>query len=159
MPREATALLIFLSAIFYIISFLGSVLPSSFGSWKESDSPLLVTRSMKHCEAARIKSNAMTVFTARCLECKAPGVVLTLYNSIVRLHPEHAVQLWFSHYRKDIEFLERVERRDIKIITSLILQPIEERLKKFNAFYLEKRRLRDLLHVCKYFKKLSDVDH
>ncbi len=63
----------------------------------------------KHCKSACKKANTMLEFTARNFEYKMPGVMLTLYNSLVRPHIEDAAQVWSSNYKKDIELLERLQ--------------------------------------------------
>ena len=130
---------------------------------EESDLGVTISSDLKHtkhCKAACKKANTMLGFIARNFEYKTPEVVLTLYNSMVRPHLEYAVQFWSPNYRKDIESLERVQRRATKMIPSLRAQPYEVRLKRLNLFSLEKRRLRgDLIQVYKYLNKFSNVDH
>ena len=92
----------------------------------------------KNCKSACKKANQMLGFIARNFDYKTPGVMLTLYNSLVRPHLEYAVQFWSPNYNKDIELLERVQRRATKMIPSLRALPYEERLKKLSLFTLEK---------------------
>ena len=130
---------------------------------EESDLGVTISSDLKHtrhCKTACKKANTMLGFIARNFEYKTPEVMLSLYNSMVRPHLEYAVQFWSPNYRKDIESLERVQRRATRMIPSLRALPYEERLKRLNLFSLEKRRMRgDLIQVYKYLNKLSNVDH
>lgn len=97
-------------------------------------------------------------FIARNFEYITPDVMLSFYNSLVRPYLEYAVQIWSTIYRKIIDLLERIQHNTTKIISTLRVQPQEERLKR--SFTQEKRRLRgNMIQVLKYLKMFNNAHY
>ena len=129
---------------------------------KEKDLGVLVTNDLKpgqHCSQVVKTANKLVGFIGRVFENKSEKVILKLYNSLVRPHLEYCVQFWSPYYSKDIEKLERVQRRITKMIPRLRNKSYEERLRELNLFNLSKRRMRgDLIEVYKIFKGFDNLN-
>ena len=73
----------------------------------------------KQCSKAANEANKRLGMIDGNFKCKARKVVLPLYKSIVRPHLDYCVQAWRPHYRKDIDKLEKVQRRATRMVEGL----------------------------------------
>ena len=81
-----------------------------------------------------------------------------LYKSLVRPLLEYCIQAFNPYLKRDIDTLEKVQRRATKMVSGLKKVPYEERLKRLNLTTLKTRRIRgDLIEVFKNFKGLGDM--
>ena len=69
---------------------------------------------------------------------KEKSLIIPLYKAIVRPH----LEAWSPYLRKDIDMLEKIQRRATKLIPGLRDLTYEERLNECGLTTLETRRLR-----------------
>ena len=77
-------------------------------------------------------------------------LIIPLYKAIVRPHLEYYIQAWRPYRKKDIDTLERIQRRATKIIPEL---------RECGLTTLESRRLRgDQIEVFKILNGYENID-
>ena len=112
---------------------------------KEKDLGVTMNANMKVSEQCRIamsKGNQVLGMIRRNITYKETSLIVPLYKAIVRPHIEYCIQGWNTYLRKDIDMLDKIQRRATKLIPGLRDLRYEERLKECGLTTLETRRLR-----------------
>ena len=75
----------------------------------------------EQCRIAASKGNQVLGMIRRNITYTDKHLIVPPYNGIVRPHLEYCIQAWSPYLRKDIDMLEKIQRRAIKLIPGEIL--------------------------------------
>ena len=128
----------------------------------ERDLGVIVQSDLKvdqQCCKAANEANRKLGMIKRGFRNKTRAVLLPLYKAMVRPHLDYCIQAWRPHLRKDIDRLEKVQRRATKMIEGLEGCSYLDRLRILRLTTLETRFVRaDLIEVYKIFNGLDSLD-
>ena len=91
---------------------------------KEKDLRVTMNANMKVSEQCRIaasKGNQVIGMIRRNITYKENSLIVPLYKAIFRPHLDYCIQAWNPHLRKDINMLEKIQRRATKLIPGRVI--------------------------------------
>ena len=112
---------------------------------QEKDLGVTFSADMKvseQCGIAASKGNKIIGLIMRTITYKEKQLIVPMYKAIIIPHLEYCIQAWRPYRKKDIDKLERIQRRATTIIPELRDLSYENRLLQCGFTTIETRRLR-----------------
>lgn len=145
------------------------VLKNSNGNTKltetteERDLGILVRSDLRpssQCASAAAKASAVMGLVKRHFKNMDQEDFLIMYKTYIRPRMEYCIQVWSPHLAKDIQLLERVQRKSTKLVRGFQKLSYQDRLKRLDLTTLEERRKRgDLIEVYKLLHRKENIGY
>ena len=130
---------------------------------REKDLGITFDTDMKfrqHVSDCINKGNQITGLVRRSFLHIKPKSFCKLYKTLIRPHLEYGNIIWHPRFKKDIDAIERVQRRSTKLVSNIRDLSYIERLRTLKLPSLSYRRFRgDMIEVFKLLNKLEDIDY
>ena len=110
---------------------------------EEVDIGVTMTKNLKpdaQCRKAARTAQTVLSQVSRAFHFRDRHVFVKLYTTYVRPHLEFSVPVWSPQGELDKEYLEKVQRRAVGMVTGLRGNSYEERLEELGLTTLEERR-------------------
>ncbi len=129
---------------------------------EEKDLGVLITTDLKptrHCEKAAASANAALGMINKAFHYRTKATLIPLFKTFVRPKMEYAVGAWCPWNEGDIETLENVQKRAIRMLSDVNGETYEEKLAEAGLTSLADRRRRgDMIEVFKIMKGLIKIE-
>ncbi|GAB0205149.1 mitochondrial enolase superfamily member 1 [Grus japonensis] len=94
----------------------------------------------QQCALATRNTNGVLGCIRKSFPSWSRNVVLPLYLAVVKPHLQHRVLFWAPQYKREMDILERVQQRAMKMMKGLEHLSSEESLSDLGLFSLVKRK-------------------
>ena len=109
-------------------------------------------KSSLHCDKAAVSATRVLEMLKRTFTMISKELFIFLYKTYVRPHLEYCVQLWCSYLARDINTLERVQRKTTKLVPNCLnfhMYQDRESLESTQSLYCQ-RKHRDLIKTIEW---------
>jgi hypothetical protein len=128
---------------------------------EEKDVGVIIHRSLKparQCERNAATATGVLMQLPKCFHFKNRHIFLQLYKQYVRPHLEFATPAWSPWLQSDIQTLEKVQEKAVKMISGLAGKDYEECKELGLETLADRRVLQDMAQVYKLVHKVDQVD-
>ena len=129
---------------------------------EEKDVGVKVHKSLKpksHCTSSAAKARSVLGQLGKTFHYRDRNTFMRLYKTYVRPHLDYGSSVWSPWLASDIETLEKVQMKAVRMVSGLTGQTYEERLAELKLQSLEDRRIfMDMVETYKILNGHSKVD-